>query len=875
MTTEEVLIKIDVTEISGKLAANTKAINDLKEANKKLADEYKASKGTDTAKLQAIEANKIAIKSLEAESRSYQKEIQNEIKAQQNAIGSVKALEAEVANMTAKYDKMSQAERDSAKGQEFTKSLNEKREAMVKAKEETGRFQESVGNYSAGMQDALKKTGLFGAEAQSAFSKVKGGISDLKGGVTVVKDFFTSFITGATGASTGMKILKGAVAATGVGLLVLAISALVSWITKSVEGSKVLKSAFAAVGAVVDTLVGTLTKVGGLLVDILTGDWKSLKEDIQGVADNFANMGKNAKEAYDIQMKEFALAKEKRKNIVDEAKIGLEIAKARLDAADKTKTHAQRIEALKKSLEGEKALTLEKVKIAQSEYDIVARRIKLAESQGKKASKEDKDRLAELEAAKINAQSEEYMRSRRAVSQLSTLQKDLADETIEANKKAEEDRQQRLKNSYEIEKQLQDALITNTKKGVDQQIEQEKLATARKIEELKKQTDLTKEGLANRNKLIEELQKQSDTKITELRKVALDENINKAYEAELKSIQDKITLAEKGSQELLDLQLKELDKQRMQEIDGKMLTDEQLLAIDKEYLDKKTALKNAKIVSDEQEARKIQENIINQKIADAYGDAEAIAQIQIDSETQKNAQLLALDEEHKAALYATKADYDAAVIASNAAVAQSEQALIDLQNQKLQSQLQATAAFSSSFAAVLGEFSENTAKAAIFEKASAAFNASLNLAEAISAATASSAKGDPYTLAFRIAANVGAVVLAFRQVTKAISAANQPKTPKFETTNTSKALKAENGLVVPGNSYTGDNIPVWTNSQEEVITFDTRKSIASLVANMPKSNGIDYGKLAAAMSTVRPVVSVSEINSVNSRVETLENLSNY
>ena len=128
---------------------------------------------------------------------------------------------------------------------------------------------------------------------------------------------------------------------------------------------------------------------------------------MKGIGSAFSQVGNNIKQNIDLQKQEMQLIKDKRKNIVDEATITRDIAKYRLDAADKTKTNTERINALKKALEGEKQLTEEKIKIAQQEYDLVYQRIKLEESQGKKASKEDKDRLADLEAAKINAQTED------------------------------------------------------------------------------------------------------------------------------------------------------------------------------------------------------------------------------------------------------------------------------------------------------------------------------------------------------------------------------------------------------------------------------------------------------------------------------------
>lgn len=300
------------------------------------------------------------------------------------------------------------------------KVVDEAKKALDKFGEGIHNNTLNVGNYTEGMKSALKQTGLFSG-AFNVIGDVKG---KFEGGVTGVKKFASSFST-----------VKAAIASTGIGILIIAIGALFSWFTKSAEGSKILKQAMAAVGEVFNTLVGTLVKVGGLLKDLFTGDWGKLKNDIKGIGDEWRNIGKNMKEAADIAKLELELAKEKRKNIVDEAELTRDIAKLRLDAADKTKSNKERVDALRKSLELEKSLTKEKIDLADQELEIVRRKIALQESHGVKASKEDKDRLAELTAAKINAESEEFQRSKRAVSQLSALQKEMQ-QTIYNDKKA-------------------------------------------------------------------------------------------------------------------------------------------------------------------------------------------------------------------------------------------------------------------------------------------------------------------------------------------------------------------------------------------------------------------------------------------------------
>lgn len=267
----------------------------------------------------------------------------------------------------------------------------------------------NVGNYIEGMKLALKQTGLFG----NAFGVIDYVKNKFSGAVEGVKNFGKSFST-----------LKGAIASTGIGLLIIAIGSLVTWFTKTAEGSKVVKQAMAAVGEVFKTLVGTLGKVGGLLKDVFTVNWSELRNDVKALGDEWSNVGKNIKTAIELANLDLKIGKEKRKNIIDEAELTRDIAKLRLDAADKTKSMAERSNALKKSLELEKKLAKEKIDLADLEYEKAYKTIRLRESHGGKASAEEKDAFANAIAARANAEQSEYDRSKRATSQLTAFYKE-------------------------------------------------------------------------------------------------------------------------------------------------------------------------------------------------------------------------------------------------------------------------------------------------------------------------------------------------------------------------------------------------------------------------------------------------------------------
>ena len=842
MTTEEVLIKIDVTEISGKLAANTKAINDLKEANKKLADEYNASKGTDTAKLQAIEANKIAIKSFEAESRTYQKEIQNEIKAQQNAIGSVNKLSAEVANMTAKYDKMSQAERESAKGQEFINKLNETREALVAAKEETGRFQDNVGNYP-------KEIGL----SAGSISDLNGTLGDLitrsqdAGGASAL---LQNGIKG--GAASMVQFIKAALAfiATPVGATLAAIAAAVLLIKnamdRSEESTAKVMGLFGKFRGAANGLLKILEPLGDFVINYLVFYFTTLEKVAFGVADAFAavaefagfdKVAKNVKDytgeikasvkaGEELTKAELELDKARRISEKTQLDYQKQAEKLRQLRDDESKSIPERIAANQRLGEVLKKQQSEELKLAQKAIDYANLKIKLNGE-----NKENLDLLAEAQTKVSDIQERISGQESEQLMNLNSLRKEAADK-----------RKELAENSAKIEQQLQDALIANTKKGVELEIEQEKLATARKIEELKKQTGLTKKGIEDRNKLIEQLQIQSDNKVKELTDAASEEKIKAAYDTEQKRLQILIDGATEGSKEELDLQLQKLEKERENAVKAKGLQADEIAAINAKYREDEEKLNddyNAKI---QQKELEIYKTNLDNKLA--------IAQENSDLEYQLKLEKLEVDRIAEVEA-AEKTGADIALIEEKYNKLRG-----DLEGDLLNKRL---SAISGSLNTINGLFEKNTEA----YKNIATAQALIDTYKSANAAYSSVAAVPIVGQALGIAAAAAAVAAGLKQ----IQAINSTKIPK--------AQKFADGGIVQGTSFYGDNIPAFVNSGEMILNRGQQSNLFKLVQNVPQAGGIDYNKMAQAMSNIRPVVSVSEINNVNSRVDTLETLSNY
>ena len=142
-------------------------IDQLKQSIKDLQQQEKDNTiSTNEMKVQT-EAINATIKEYKYNVRALQKEIQNNVRTENEQEGSLKQLRAQLSNATKAYDEMSKAEREGAKGQELAKHINEITEKLKLAEEETQRYYRNVGNYYNSMMQAaddLQGTEFFGMD---------------------------------------------------------------------------------------------------------------------------------------------------------------------------------------------------------------------------------------------------------------------------------------------------------------------------------------------------------------------------------------------------------------------------------------------------------------------------------------------------------------------------------------------------------------------------------------------------------------------------------------------------------------------------------------------------------------------------------------
>lgn len=182
MTSEEqkiIDIKVKYEDAIYGIIRFQEKLNDLTKTQKQLDEQLEKGEISWNEWATQSEAANAATKQYKENIRVLRKEMQNNLKTEQEQEGSLKQLRAQLSNATKAFDELSRAERQGARGKELQKHINEITQELKQAEQETQRYYRNVGNYYNSMLDAL-------ADVQnSQFMKIDYGPLDDAIGMTV------------------------------------------------------------------------------------------------------------------------------------------------------------------------------------------------------------------------------------------------------------------------------------------------------------------------------------------------------------------------------------------------------------------------------------------------------------------------------------------------------------------------------------------------------------------------------------------------------------------------------------------------------------------------------------------------------------------
>lgn len=258
-----------------------------------------------------------------------------ELKAAQEKLNEVMEISKSKGDaVEGSYDNLSQtmsklkkewkATGDEARRAELGEQINEINDQLKEMDASVGVFSRNVGNYAGAYEEAFKT--VLG-ELGNMDGKLGDISKDMKGLIPLIKKVNQTALTGLSG-------IKKAIAATGIGLLVLAVAELVKHFdavrrtvgitdekfqefkTNALEVIHKIVSGVVGVGnsilqfllTPIRTVIEAFKGLGNVIKDVFTGQWKKIKEDASTAIDGIKNAlekGINFKDSYN-KGKEFA-----------------------------------------------------------------------------------------------------------------------------------------------------------------------------------------------------------------------------------------------------------------------------------------------------------------------------------------------------------------------------------------------------------------------------------------------------------------------------------------------------------------------------------------------------------------------------------------
>lgn len=377
-TTKILEVVVDNNKAVAAISEYNRLIDEQKAKQKALTDEFKAGNKSQADYYKEMAQSKEITKTYSRQVQELSKEIQNNIKADTEQVGSLRALRAELSNVTKQYDELSEADRKSAEGLKLKAQIEDITAQLKNSEQETGRFYRNVGNYANGFVEA--------------FTRMGGSASGLQGPLNIVKNGFSAI------SKTPLIAILGA--------LVTVIQKVIQNLKSSEATMNAVSTALAPLNAGGRLLQRTMQALGNGLAKVVT--------KMTELADKLGFINEAMKTEQQLVKDNIALELREREVMVQNAEASLKVSQLRAQAADKIKYSAQeRIDFLREAMNVEEA-------IAKRELDLAKERNRILEEQSKLAqnSKEENDELYRSRAAVYEAEKTYYDKTRELQAQI-------------------------------------------------------------------------------------------------------------------------------------------------------------------------------------------------------------------------------------------------------------------------------------------------------------------------------------------------------------------------------------------------------------------------------------------------------------------------
>lgn len=377
-TTKVLEVVVDNNRAVTAISEYNRLIDEQKAKQAALAKSYADGKISQADYYKAMAQSKEVVKTYSRQVQELSKEIQNNIKMDTEQAGSLRALRAELSNLTKQYDSLSEAERMSDVGTALNNKILNVTATIKNTEEQTGRFYRNVGNYANGFIEA--------------FTRMGGSMGKMQGPINLVKNGFNAL------SATPIIAILGA--------LVTIIQKVIQNLKSSEASMQAVTIAMAPLNAAGRLLQVVMQKLGEGIAKMVT--------TLTKWADKLGLITDAMKTEQQLVKDEIALQLREREVIKQNADSQLKISQLKAKAADKaTYSAKERLGFLQEALAEEDAIAKREMELAKERYRILEEQSKLAEN-----SKEENDELARSYADMRAAERSYYEKSRELTAQM-------------------------------------------------------------------------------------------------------------------------------------------------------------------------------------------------------------------------------------------------------------------------------------------------------------------------------------------------------------------------------------------------------------------------------------------------------------------------
>lgn len=556
------------------IAEYQRAIKTAKDAQKELDDQLKKGKITETEYTEQSAAIKILINERTEAMRKLTKQVQNQRKAEEETGDSINALRAQLSNLTAEYDNLAKAERESLKGAELRDKIRAVTEEIKNQEYATERYYRNVGNYEQAIRNASQQTSDYLLGFVGGFNPAITMAANFVKGLGGLKNAFKAVADGARIFSKQLLALLANPVVAFLAAIAAAISIVVKGLKSSEENSQRFTIILAPLNRGLELFKEALQKVCGWILSVVEAGAKMMQwlsemaEALPIVGEHFKAYNERNREAIELAKEKIAITKEERQLTIDVAKNQANIADLQQKAKDKEKYNAkERLAFLQESNKLQEEQLRKEVELAERKLKALQIESKWADNDA-----ETNDELARLEAEVYNKRFAFFQKQKELHEQQNTLRKEIL-----ADAKAYRD------NEVAAIRDLEDALVGIMQEGAAKQRAEITLQYKREIEELqKKLTEEKKLTAAARDAILKTIEAKKEEERQRL--AAVDEQVSSENIARRqREIERELAIVKDGSNAELQLRIEKLQLQRDVELSNKQLTEEEKLSISRYY----------------------------------------------------------------------------------------------------------------------------------------------------------------------------------------------------------------------------------------------------------------------------------------------------